>query len=58
MKLFEAKYSKYLIHNSNRFAEEFEILEGLTPIERGAGIPLYAKNRKIHILWMLCINVA
>lgn len=49
MKLFEAKYSKYLIHNSNRFAEEFEILEGLTPIERGAGIPLYAKNRKIFV---------
>lgn len=49
MNLYEAKYSKYLIYNSNRFAEESEILEGLTPIERGAGIPLYFKNGEIYV---------
>lgn len=47
--MFEAKYSKYLVYNNNRFAEESEIVEGLTPIERGAGIPLYVKNGEIYV---------
>ena len=47
--MYEAKYSKYLNDNETRFAEETEILAKLTPIEKGAGIPLYVKNKNIYV---------
>ena len=47
--MYEAKYSKYVTYNNNRFAEEAEILECLTPLQRGAGVPLYANNGRVFV---------
>ena len=47
--MYESKYSKYTVINQNRFAEEEEILNDLTLINRGAGIPLYEKDGEVFV---------
>lgn len=47
--MYEAKYNRYITHNTNRYAEEPEILESLSSIQRGAGIPLYAKKGEVYV---------
>ena len=47
--MYEAKYNRYITHNTNRYAEEPEILGSLSSIQRGAGIPLYAKKGEVYV---------
>ena len=47
--MYESKYSKYLINNYTRFAEEDEIMQGLTPVDKYAGVPLFEKNGEYFI---------
>lgn len=45
--MFEAKYSRFIINNTARFAEENEITDGLVAIKKGAGVPLYESSGTI-----------
>lgn len=47
--MYEFKYSKYVTENKTRFAEEDEILDSLSSMSRGAGIPLYEKNGEVYV---------
>ena len=47
--MYESKYRKYITHNSVRFAEEEEIINTLTPIKSGSGIPLYSKKKDVYV---------
>lgn len=47
--MYESKYSKYLTHNTVRFAEEKEITSGLSDLEDRAGVPLYSKDGRVYI---------
>ncbi|MER2081615.1 MAG: type IV secretory system conjugative DNA transfer family protein, partial [Ruminococcus sp.] len=47
--MFESKYRRYLLHNDVRFAEESEIVRDLTPIQEGAGVPLYAEGNEVFV---------
>ncbi len=47
--MYESKYSKYLTDNTTRFAENEEITERLSPIEKGCGVPLFAKGKHVYV---------
>ncbi len=47
--MFEAKYSKYVFNNTTRFAEDDEIIKALSPIEEGAGVPLFEKDGNVYV---------
>ena len=47
--MFESKYSKYVINNTTRFAEDDEIVKGLSPIDKGAGVPLFEMNGDVYV---------
>ncbi len=47
--MYESKYRQYVTLSTNRFAEEDEILRGLDPAPRGAGVPLYAKDGAVYV---------
>lgn len=47
--MFEAKYSRFMMTNTTRFAEEDEILERLMPAGEGAGVPLYERDGVVYV---------
>lgn len=47
--MYETKYRRYITHNSTRFAEKPEIISTLSPIEKGAGVPLFADDGTIYV---------
>lgn len=47
--MYESKYSKYVTYSNTRFAEEEELLRTLSPITKGAGVPLYEKDGIVYV---------
>lgn len=50
--MYEAKYRKYITKNQSRFAEESEILQGLSAVTKGckaSGVPLYYNGSKLYV---------
>lgn len=47
--MYESKYSRFLINNTTRFAEEDEIIDRLVPFGEGAGVPLYERGGVVYV---------